>query len=125
MTPEKLRIKARFVHALNAIASLGEVAGQSHRFLFDFAPESIILRITEDPAPRILYCFDDTENGIVIPDLIRKIKAGDIKQEELFIGGLVATDKELIALCPEQCHAGVMQAVSKAIDKIKSELRLA
>lgn len=84
-----------------------------------------ILARKTDPAPRILYCFDDIENRIGVPDLIKEINAGDIKREELFIGGMLAHDKDLTALCPEQCHPGVKDAVARAIEKINSELGLA
>lgn len=93
LTPERLNVKTRAVHVIDAITNLGEVAGNHSRFLFDFSPESIILRITEDPAPRLLYCFNEDENGnISVPELIRRVKNGDIGADELYIGGLISEE---------------------------------
>src|SRR5690606_7054486 len=47
LTPEKLRKPSRAIAAIEGIANLGEVAGNHGRFLFDFSPESIILRVTQ------------------------------------------------------------------------------
>ena len=75
LTPERLRKKERALSALDAIVNLGEVAGNHSRFLFDFSPESIVLRLTHDPAPRILYCFKEDDSGQIYADeLVRKIE---------------------------------------------------
>ncbi|MBW7864432.1 MAG: DevR family CRISPR-associated autoregulator [Candidatus Hydrogenedentes bacterium] len=88
LTPERLTVPERAAAAIDAVVSLGEVAGNHSRFLFDFSPESIILRVTEDPAPRLLYCFEEREDGkIGAPLLMDRIKSGDIAPEEIFIGG--------------------------------------
>ena len=63
MTPGKLAQPSRAAKALETIGSLRCVAGNHGRFLYDFAPEIIVIRITEDPAPRILYCFDTEDGG--------------------------------------------------------------
>lgn len=91
LTPEKLHKPARAIAALEGLVNLGEVAGNHGRFLFDFSPESIILRVTADPAPRLLYGFG-VENGQVhANDVLRKAKAGDIDPKELVIGGRIAS----------------------------------
>src|SRR5262249_51965806 len=63
LTPERLRDKTRAVKAIEALCNLGTVAGNHGRFLFDFSPDAVVLRITDDPAPRFLYCFDTVDNG--------------------------------------------------------------
>src|SRR5690606_27867240 len=50
LTPSALRDPGRAVAALEALTNLGEVAGNHGRFLFDFSPESVIFRVTQDPA---------------------------------------------------------------------------
>src|SRR5690606_20488835 len=50
LTPSALRDPGRAVAALEALTILGEVAGNHGRFLFDFSPESVIFRVTQDPA---------------------------------------------------------------------------
>lgn len=91
LTPEKLRKPSRAIAAIEGIANLGEVAGNHGRFLFDFSPESIILRVTQDPAPRVLYCFGMEGTTLHARDLVRKVKAGDIDPKELVVGGLIAS----------------------------------
>lgn len=108
LTPERLRDKANAKHALNAIANLGEVAGNHSRFLFDFSPESIVLRVTDDPAPRLLYCFEQQADGsISVPELVRKVKAGDILGGELFIGGPLASNDEIKSLDAVHLEDGI------------------
>ena len=64
LTPERLRKKNRAEAAITALCELAEVAGNHGRFLFDFSPESVIFRLTDDPAPRILYIFEqDGQNN--------------------------------------------------------------
>ena len=63
LTPHRLREAPRVVTALKAIGALGTVAGNQGRFLFDFSPDSIVIRITDDPAPRLLYCHRTLKCG--------------------------------------------------------------
>lgn len=122
MTPERLRVKNRCLDVLDAITGLGEVAGNHSRFLFDFSPESIIIRVTHDPAPRILYCFKESDNEISTPELIRKIDAQDIKKEEFFIGGAISDFSDLKTKFNGQVFGGVKEATEKAKLKILEEL---
>jgi CRISPR-associated protein Cst2 len=103
MTPERLHVKDRAAKALHAIAQLAHVAGNHGRFLFDFAPDAVVLRLTHDPAPRLLYCFETADHGktVEVPDLVRRVSDGDIKPEELILGGSIvgtATGQELARL---------------------------
>ncbi|MDO5579547.1 MAG: type I-B CRISPR-associated protein Cas7/Cst2/DevR [Planctomycetia bacterium] len=88
MTPEKLADPSRAAKALNTIGTLRSVAGNHGRFLYDFAPEMIVIRITDDPAPRILYCFDTEDGGKTVSadSLIARIDSGDVLASELFVG---------------------------------------
>src|SRR4051794_10161549 len=63
LTPERLRDKARAAKAINALCNLGTVAGNHGRFLFDFSPDAVVFRLTHDPAPRLLYCFNTPDDG--------------------------------------------------------------
>jgi CRISPR-associated protein Cst2 len=92
LTPARLRVADRAATALRSLCALGEVAGNHGRFLFDFSPESVVFRITEDPAPRILYAFRQLDaTTVAMPDILRKVKAGDIKPPELVIGGAIVS----------------------------------
>jgi CRISPR-associated protein Cst2 len=90
LTPSRLRVPERAATALRLLCALGEVAGNQGRFLFDFSPESVVFRVTEDPAPRLLHGFRAGEDGRVsMPEIVRKVKGGDIAASELVIGGAV------------------------------------
>ena len=92
MTPDRLKDKARIHAVLDGLVSLSEVAGNHARFLYDFAPETIVLRWTHDFSPRLLYCFKQNEAGdLSATDLINRIDAEDIDPKELWIGGSLAS----------------------------------
>ena len=116
LTPEKLHDKSRAAKALEGLCTLGPVAGNHGRFLFDFAPESLVIRITDDPAPRILYCFgtDDDGKTVHLKALEQKISLGDVSNDELIIGGAVTTGS--------QRSLGVRQACERAIAEISRRL---
>ena len=92
LTPARLRVASRAATALRALCALGEVAGNHGRFLFDFSPESVVFRITEDPAPRVLYGFRQMDaTTVAMPEILRKVRAGDIAPAEIVIGGAIVT----------------------------------
>jgi CRISPR-associated protein Cst2 len=123
LTPSRLRDKNRAVEAIKAMTNLGEVAGNHSRFLFDFSPESIVLRITDDPAPRLLYCFQQTEDGkICTRELVRRVDAGDIPATELYIGGIVAEDPGVKELSGAHIYPGVKNAVTEFLTQFEKRL---
>lgn len=69
LTPQRLRDKSRAAKAMRAVGNLRTVAGNHGRFLYDFSPDAILVRITDDPAPRMLYCFEcaDGDAGKTVP----------------------------------------------------------
>src|ERR1700722_15037718 len=128
LTPERLRDRSRAAKALVAIGGLGTVAGNHGRFLFDFSPDSIIIRITDDPAPRLLYCFETADDGktVIAPSLFRRVEGGDIDAKELIVGGTFAADtivSELktrgAAIFPNGVKAAIAEAVRRINDKLK------
>jgi len=112
MTPERLKVKDRCLACLDGVVDLGEVAGNQSRFLFDFSPESMVLRVTSDPAPRILYCFAEQNGHMTVPDLVYSVGAGDIVPEELYIGGTIAALPEVKDFKAAACEPGVKKAVA-------------
>lgn len=88
LTPERLRDKSRAAKALEALCNLGTVAGNHGRFLFDFSPDAVVFRLTEDPAPRLLYCFETDDNGktVTAGALLKRVAAGDVVKGELILG---------------------------------------
>ncbi|HPA20369.1 MAG TPA: type I-B CRISPR-associated protein Cas7/Cst2/DevR [Verrucomicrobiae bacterium] len=124
LTPERLRVTARAEAALRALVSLRKVAGNHGRFLFDFSPESLVLRVTDDPAPRLLYCFETRDGGRTVeaPELVRRVEAGDIGGKELFVGGAIAggeTGQRLKAK-GASVEAGVKAALGAALATISA-----
>lgn len=125
MTPERLRDKRRAAQALECLCGLGPVAGNHSRFLFDFSPEAIVIRITDDPAPRMLYCFDTSDEGrtVVAPRLYQRLQNRDIVPEELIIAG-VTPHGEGNGRWPEQVTVckGVCEACDEAVRRINGRL---
>ena len=79
---------SRILNVIDAFIALSQVGGHFNDSLFDFSPESMILRWTKDNCPRFLYCFEQSENQEVIaPKLIEQVEAEDILPQELWIGG--------------------------------------
>ncbi len=87
LTPESLRVPSRALDVVDAVTSLSEVAGNHSRFLYDFSPDAVIYRWTDDFAPRMLYGFSSVGNqALTIPEILGRIKQGDIDASELIVG---------------------------------------
>lgn len=117
LTPERLSDESRTLAVLDGLSALGEVAGNHARFLYDFAPESLVLRWTHDFSPRILYCFEENDGEISLGELIRKVKHQDIEPEELWIAGTVSQLEEVKEL--EQLGVNIFPGVKLAVQSMK------
>ena len=119
LTPERLRDPQRAAKALVALCQLGTVAGNHGRFLFDFSPDSVVLRVTDDPAPRLLYFFETADDGKTIDarDLLRRVEHNDIKGEELILGGPFAKSETGIKLTERGAFVGDKPGVKAACDE--------
>lgn len=126
LTPERLKEKSRILAVLDGLNSLGEVAGNHSRFLYDFSPESLVLRWTHDFSPRILYCFEENEREISIGELIRKVKNQDIDPQELWIAGAVTESEEVKKLKDSGVHiySGIKSSVQSIKQVIARDLKL-
>jgi CRISPR-associated protein Cst2 len=118
LTPESLQRKERAAVALKCLGALGEVAGNHGRFLFDFSPESAIFRVTDDPAPRLLYIFENAggQADVDAPKLITRMKSGDLPANEIIICGGFAeseTARQAAAL-----GATVIPGVRRGVDEV-------
>jgi CRISPR-associated protein Cst2 len=128
LTPSALRVPARAAIALRALCALGPVAGNHGRCLFDFSPESLVFRVTQEPAPRILYAFqaDEGGGGVGLGELVRKVRAGDIPAGELVLGGAVvealgAGERE--ALAGAELLPGVRAACEAVCRRLEADKR--
>jgi CRISPR-associated protein Cst2 len=125
LTPERLREKSRAAKAIHAICSLNTVAGNHGRFLFDFSPDVVVIRITQDPAPRLLYCFGTRDDGKTVhaKTLIDRLVSEDIRAEELIVG-MADTESELAAELKARHVSvlGVVKACEQAVAAINNHL---
>lgn len=126
LTPERLRDQSRAAKSLKAIGSLRTVAGNHGRFLYDFGPDAIAIRLTDDPAPRLLYCFDTGDAGKTVgaKAIVDRIRCGDIRADELIIGlsddsGPLADQMKTVGIT--EVH-GVRRAIDLACDRINKQL---
>lgn len=125
LTPERLRDKSRAAKAVHALCDLGTVAGNHGRFLFDFSPEVVVIRLTQDPAPRFLYCFDTPDDGKTVhaKKLIDRLAVEDIKAEELIVGSADTGSALATELKARNVTVlGVVKACELAVARINEQL---
>jgi CRISPR-associated protein Cst2 len=128
MTPDGLE-KDKYVRTertVLALQNLRRVGGCHARFLFDFSPEAIVLRWTTDPAPRIMFCFDQDDRGhLSLKTLFRRIEGGDILADEVYVGTAVDCIPEMAALVTAGVHVfpGVKAAVEAVLAKVKETVK--
>lgn len=124
LTPESLRVSTHALSVVDAVVGLSEVAGNQSRFLYDFSPESIILRWTDDFAPRMLYGFEmNGEDSVSISSIVDRVRCGDINPGELVIGGKVCrhlSDEDRKALTGATFCDGVVEAAGVAKERMAS-----
>ena len=125
LTPELLNDKERAYKILNGILNLNQVAGNQSRFLYDFSPESVILRWTDDFAPRILYSFEENDNSVSIPSIIDKVNSGDLEGDTLIIAGAITKLPEVLKLKEKKVTLfdGVKQGFAEVEARMKKDLR--
>ncbi len=121
LTPARLAVPSRVYDVIDALVGLGEVAGNHSRFLYDFSPESVVFRVTDDMAPRLLYCFEERGGAVDLPELVRRVEAGDIKADELVIGGAVSKSDGAKALA--KVGVTVLGGVRAAATEVQKRLR--
>jgi len=128
MTPKSLLADRynRTAKTLEALQNLRRVGGAHARFLYDFAPEAIVLRWSTDPAPRIMFCFDQDERGRVsLKTLLKRIQGGDVLGEEVFVGTAIDGIVEMEALKTAGVHIfpGVKAAVAALLSEAKKTIQ--
>ncbi|MEM9276758.1 MAG: DevR family CRISPR-associated autoregulator [Cyanobacteria bacterium P01_F01_bin.143] len=94
--------KSRIFQVLDGLMSIRKVGGHNNVFCYNFSPESIVFRWTQDSSPDIFYCFEqlETRPGIyaeptISPKLIESVETKDIDPDELWIGGEIAKNFKL------------------------------
>lgn len=94
---DECKSKPEWTHALlKAIGQLNGVAGNHARSYFEFAPASIVLRLTDQlVAGYRTYGFEVAEDGRhLFPEVIDGIPKEDYPGEEFYIGGKLVKDMD-------------------------------
>ncbi|ALF52469.1 CRISPR-associated protein DevR [Nostoc piscinale CENA21] len=120
LTPESLKKQERAALVLDAISAIRHVGGNHSRFLYEFRPESIVIRLTDDPSPWIMNCFQRSGDTVGCSELICLINAKDIDPSELIVGGKIS--KTPYAESLKQANVKVCDGVKEAIQIAKQRL---
>ncbi|WP_292708823.1 MULTISPECIES: hypothetical protein [unclassified Nostoc] len=100
---------------------MGEVAGNHSRFLYDFSPDSLVLRWTHDFAPRILYSFEEEDEGqITASELIRRVESQDVNPQELWVAGAIASTSDGKKLA--QLGVNVLTGIKLVVETLKQRI---
>ena len=128
--------KERLKFVLEGLLNLRRVGGNHARYFTDYSPEAVVLRWTDDPAPRFLYCFEENDHGSLSLDpLLKRIEGGDIDADEVIIGtaldisclrqsakeksgGQQSQDTASGARSLEGSKVGVVPGVKKAVERL-------
>jgi CRISPR-associated protein Cst2 len=120
LTPESLKKAERAKLTLDAIAAIRHVGGNHSRFLYEFRPESIAIRVTEDPSPWIMNCFERVGESVGCARLVRLVEVKDVPASELIVAGEIADTpygQQLKAL-GVIVHRGVKEAITAAKQRL-------
>ncbi|OPG17664.1 DevR family CRISPR-associated autoregulator [Ferroacidibacillus organovorans] len=122
LTPAELKVQERAIKVVDAVATLHDVGGNHGRFLYDFSPSLVIFRITQDPAPRILYVAEpDLQGEVSIETLLQRVKSGDLSPQELFVGGEAIKSGEAVEL--RELGVNVYPGVRKVFEHVIQQLQ--
>ena len=125
LTPNSLKDSIRAKLLLDAIPAIRHVGGNHSRFLYEFRPESIVLRITEDPSPWIMNCFERVGDSVGCSELVRLIEAKDIDSKELIVAGKIAKSpykEQLESLSVKVC-LGIKEAIALSQEMLETEVK--
>jgi CRISPR-associated protein Cst2 len=90
LTASSLKDPRRAQLILDAIPVIQHVGGNHARFLYEFRPESIVIRISDDPSPWIMNCFERVGDSVGCARLVRLVEVKDILANELIVAGEIA-----------------------------------
>jgi CRISPR-associated protein Cst2 len=123
LTPSSLKDPDRAKLLLDAIPAIKHVGGNHARFLYEFRPESIVIRISSDPSPWIMNCFERVGDSVGCNELIRLLEAKDIKPDELIVAGKIAKTPyaESLKNLDVKVYLGIKEAIAQAKQLLSSE----
>ncbi|MGF1535572.1 MAG: type I-B CRISPR-associated protein Cas7/Cst2/DevR [Elainellaceae cyanobacterium] len=120
LTPDSLKQTNRGEKVLDAIPAIRHVGGNHSRFLYEFRPESVAIRITDDPSPWIMDCFDRVGETVGCKRLVRLVTVKDILSTELIVAGEIADTPygDQLKGLGVTVHRGVKEAIAAAKDRL-------
>jgi CRISPR-associated protein Cst2 len=117
ITPNHLKVQERIFNVLEAINSLSRVGGSQSGCLYDFSPNSLILRWTHDPCSRHLYSIEAKhDEPATCPKLSSRMENGRIDPTEVWIIGDLAKGFKMKGV-----H--LFENPAKAIEDLKQKMR--
>ncbi len=125
LTPSSLKDPERAKLLLDAIPAIKHVGGNHARFLYEFRPESIAIRVTDDPSPWIMNCFERVGESVGCSRLVRLVDVKDVPASELIVGGEIANTpygKQFEELEVKVCR-GIKEAIAEAQKILKTEVK--
>jgi len=124
LTPEILKDPKRATLMLDAIGAVRHVGGNHARFLYDFRPESLVIRVTQDPSPWIMDSFKRMGETVGCPKLLRLVEVGDVAASELIVAGEIADTPygEQLKKLGVKVVRGVKEAIAVAKELLKTEV---
>jgi CRISPR-associated protein Cst2 len=118
-----LRVPSRALDVVDAISSLSEVAGNHSRFLYDFSPDAIIYRWTDDFAPRLLYGFcNSVGQRLTIPDILGRIDQGDLDPKEMVVGAATPESFDRDVLTKLEAKGIRVLGIKGAAEEVKKRM---
>ena len=124
LTPAALHEPKRAFTVLEGLQNVHRVAGNHSRFLYQFAPDAVVLRWTSDPVPRMMYCFEEDEDGTIsMGKLLEGLKSSDIDGSEVVVGGQpVVHHAEEFRAAGAHVYEGVKAAFSEVRQRMEATL---
>jgi len=124
LTPETLKDPKRATLMLDAIGAVRHVGGNHARFLYDFRPESIVIRVTQDSSPWIMDSFKRMGDTVGCPKLMRLVEVGDVAANELIVAGEIADTLygEKLSKLGVTVVRGVKEAIATAKNLLTAEV---
>ncbi|ELR97560.1 type I-B CRISPR-associated protein Cas7/Cst2/DevR [Gloeocapsa sp. PCC 73106] len=122
LTPSSLQDPTRSKLLIQAVPAIKHVGGNHARFLYEFRPESIVIRITEDPSPWIINCFERVGESVGCPRLVRLVEVKDVPASELIVAGEIADTPyaQQLKSLNVQVSRGIKEAIAIAEEQLLS-----
>lgn len=115
MTPEGFEDPRRAHVVLLMLANIPGVGGAQARFMNDYSPENVVVRVTHDIPNGVMGVFQYEEGVPSCPSLVRAVEVGDVKASEMVVGGTIADalDGDTLRRAGAHVYRGINAAMAK------------